>query len=82
MRVLKQELGIKETTQVIENAKALLFAEIIEGKVFVWFEEDTTKSANVKLVTTGQEFTENGDSYLNTVFNNDGHIYHIYYKIV
>lgn len=82
MRVLKQELKIDDTTQVVENAKALLYAEIVNGELFVWFEEDSTKSASITLVTTGKEFAENGNTYLNTVFNNDGHLYHLYYKIV
>lgn len=82
MRVLKQELKISDASQVLENAKALLFAEIIDGKLFIWFEEDITKSANITLVTTGTEFAENGNTYLNTVFNNDGHLYHLYYKIL
>ena len=47
MRVLKQELKISDASQVLENAKALLFAEIIDGKLFIWFEEDITKSANI-----------------------------------
>jgi hypothetical protein len=84
MRVFKQVLKIDKTiTQEIVGL-TLLSAKIIDNEISVWFEEDSTNTIKneITIVTSGQEFDNTGLGYFTTVFNDDGHLYHLYYKTV
>ena len=84
MKVFKQELKIDKNISQEVTCNKLLTAKIIDGKLFVWFEfndEDGSLNYNFSLIaiTSGQSIPSTHRLYFKTVFNDDGHLYHLYH---
>ncbi len=79
MKIFKEELKIEEDIEQKITANSILKVKILEGKLFVWFYEGLFEQAII-LKKTGQNVSTSNMIYVDTVFNDDGHLYHVHTK--
>jgi hypothetical protein len=81
MKILKKEILIKKDVEQILNAHTYLKANIIEGRLYLWYMEDVSDNFQnvIVLKETGQDI-DIDLHYIDTVIDSDGTEYHLHFR--